>query len=58
MPVLGLIFHRNAYSRFKVVEREILKDRPVRGGRALPVEPNNFKTKNALYLPEKARYDY
>ncbi|OPX87113.1 MAG: putative type I restriction enzymeP M protein [Pelotomaculum sp. PtaB.Bin104] len=58
MPVLGLIFLRYAYSRYKVVEREILKDRPVRGGRVLPVEPIDFKTKNALYLPEKARYDY
>lgn len=58
MPVLGLIFLRYAYSRFKVVETEILKDRPVRGGRILPVETNDFKTKNALYLPEKSRYDY
>jgi type I restriction enzyme M protein len=58
MPVLGIIFLRYAYSRFKAVEAEILKDRPVRGGRVLPVEPNDFKTKNALYLPEKARYDY
>ena len=30
MPVLGLIFLRYAYSRFKLVEAEILKDRPVR----------------------------
>ena len=35
MPVLGLIFLRYAYSRFKLVEQEILKDRPVRGGRVL-----------------------
>ena len=35
MPVLGLIFLRYAYSRFKLVEAEILKDRPVRNGRAL-----------------------
>ncbi len=33
MPVLGLIFLRYAYSRFKLVEQEILKDRPMRGGR-------------------------
>ncbi|WML51707.1 class I SAM-dependent DNA methyltransferase [Neobacillus sp. PS3-12] len=58
MPVLGLIFLRYAYSRFKMVETEILKDRPVRGGRVLPVEPKDFKTKNALYLPEEARYNY
>ena len=35
MPVLGLIFLRYAYSRFKLVEQEILKDRPMRGGRAV-----------------------
>lgn len=58
MPVLGLIFLRYAYSRFKLVEADILKDRPMRGGRVLPVEANDFKTKNALFLPEKARYDY
>ncbi len=58
MPVLGLIFLRYAYSRFKFVESEILKNRPVRNGRALPVEAEDFKTKSAIFLPEKARYDY
>ena len=58
MPVLGLIFLRYAYSRFKFVEADILKDRPVRNGRVLPVEPEDFKTKSAIFLPEKARYDY
>jgi type I restriction enzyme M protein len=33
---------RYAYSRFKAVEAEILKDRPLRGGRVLPVEPNDL----------------
>lgn len=58
MPVLGLIFLRYAYSRFKFVEAEILKDRPVRNGRVLPVEAADFKTKSAIFLPEEARYDY
>jgi type I restriction enzyme M protein len=58
MPVLGLIFLRYAYSRFKFVETEILKDRPVRNGRVLPVEANDFKQKSAIFLPEEARYDY
>ena len=45
MPVLGLIFLRYAYSRFKLVEAEILKNRPMRGGRVLPVEARAcFKT--------------
>jgi type I restriction enzyme M protein len=58
MPVLGLIFLRYAYSRFKYVEAEILKDRPVRNGLLLPVESSDFKQKSAIFLPEKARYDY
>jgi len=58
MPVLGLIFLRYAYSRFKLVEQEILKDRPMRGGRVLPVEASDFASKSALYLPREAQYEY
>ena len=58
MPVLGLIFLRYAFGRFKLVEAEIQKNRPVRGGRTLPVEPSDFAEKSALYLPPEARYDY
>ena len=58
MPVLGLIFLRYAFSRFKKVEAEILKDRPVRNGRVLPVEPQDFAEKSALFLPLQAQYSY
>ena len=58
MPVLGLIFLRYAYSRFKLVEAEILRSRPTRGGRVLPVEASDFAAKSALYLPKEAQYDY
>ncbi len=58
MPVLGLIFLRYAYSRFKYVEGEILKNRPMRNGRVAPVEAEDFKSKSAIFLPEEARYDY
>ena len=58
MPVLGLIFLRYAYSRFKLVEAEILKNRPSRGGRVLPVEAGDFAAKSALFLPKEAQYDY
>lgn len=58
MPVLGLIFLRYAYSRFLYVEAEIMKNRPSRGGRVMPVEAIDFQQKSALYLPEEARYDY
>ena len=57
MPVLGLLFLRYAYSRFKKVEAEILKDRPTRNGRVLPVEPSDFEEKSALFLPEIAPYN-
>ena len=58
MPVLGLLFLRYAYSRFKKVEAEILKDRPVRNGRVMPVEAKDYSEKSALFLPEQAQYSY
>lgn len=58
MPVLGLLFLRYAYSRFKLVEAEILKNRPMRNGRRMPVEAKDFSAKSALFLPREAQYDY
>lgn len=58
MPVLGLLFLRYAYSRFKKVEEEIMKDRPVRNGCVMPVEASDFAEKSALYLPKEAQYSY
>ena len=58
MPVLGLIFLRYAYSRFKLIETGILKNRPSRGGRVMPVEANDFVAKSALFLPREAQYSY
>ena len=52
MPVLGLLFLRYAYSRFKLVEAEILKNR------RMPVEAKDFSAKSALFLPREAQYDY
>ncbi len=58
MPVLALLFIRYAYSRFKMVEAELMKNRPSRGGRVMPVEPSDFAAKSALYLPREAQFDY
>lgn len=58
MPVLALLFLRYAYSRYKLVEAEILKDRPSRGGRVMPVEQSDFAAKSALYLPREAQFDF
>ena len=58
MPVLALLFLRYAYSRFKMVEAELLKNRPSRGGRVMPIEASDFAAKSALYLPREAQFDY
>ena len=58
MPVLALLFLRYAYSRYKMVETEILQSRPKRGGRVIPVEASDFAAKSALYLPKDAQFDY
>ena len=58
MPVLALLFLRYAYSRYKMVEAEILGNRPSRGGRVMPVEPSDFAAKSALFLPREAQFDY
>ena len=58
MPVLALLFLRYAYSRFKMVEAELLKNRPSRSGRVMPIEPSDFAAKSALYLPREAQFDY
>lgn len=58
MPVLALLFLRYAYSRFKMVETEILQSRPKRGGRIIPVESSDFAAKSALFLPREAQFEY
>ena len=40
------------------VEEEILKNRPVRNGRIMPVEPSDFAEKSALFLPQQAQYSW
>ena len=56
--MLGLIFLRYAYSRYKLVEAEILKNRLSRSGRLMPVEKSDFAAKSVIYLPKEAQYDY
>ncbi len=58
MPVLALLFLRYAFSRYKMVEAELMRDRPCRGGRVMPIEPSDFAAKSALFLPCEARFDY
>lgn len=59
MPVLGLIFLRHAYNRFQKVKIEVektLPSHPQRGKR--PVTKKDFEERNAMFLPDKAQFDY
>lgn len=56
MPVLGLLFLRYAFSRYKLVEDEIVRNLPSRGGRVRPVEASDFSAKSAIFLPREAQY--
>ena len=60
MPVLGIIFLRHATYRFRMVEKALLEDPewPKYKGVPRPVVPEDFETKSAMFVPEKARYDY
>lgn len=60
MPVLGLIFLRYAWGRFKRADGELKAERAQREGRAArqPIEPSEYTSKGAMWLPEIARYDY
>lgn len=37
---------------------EILKNRPMRNGRQMPVEASDFAAKSALFLPKEAQYEW
>lgn len=58
MPVLGLLFLKYAYGRYRKVEAELMKNRPSRGGVVLPITKTDFQAKSALFLPREAQYDY
>ncbi|WP_019602817.1 type I restriction-modification system subunit M [Teredinibacter turnerae] len=58
MPVMGLIFLRHAYSRFLVVKPEIEASLPSRGGVTRPLTKEDFSSKGAIFLQEKAQFDY
>ena len=58
LPVMGLIFLRHAYSRFLNVKREVEADLPKRGGKTRSLTKEDFLCKGAIYLQEKAQFDF
>ncbi len=53
-PVLGLIFLRYAWSRFRPVHEVLSKQETGRR----TIGPDDYKAEGVMYLPEKARYDF
>lgn len=58
MPVLGLIYLRYAFSRYKAVDEKVRRNLPSRGGRTMEPEAADYKAAGAIKLQEKSRYDY
>jgi type I restriction enzyme M protein len=58
LPVMGLIFLRHAYSRFLRVKAEIEDSLPSRGGKRRELTKEDFSRKGAIFLREKAQFDY
>ncbi|MCI0458566.1 MAG: type I restriction-modification system subunit M N-terminal domain-containing protein [Gemmataceae bacterium] len=58
MPVLGVIFLRHAANRFEAATAQIREDQAAgKMPRRTPIKSDYVK-RRALWLPEKARYDY
>ncbi|MEG0016460.1 MAG: class I SAM-dependent DNA methyltransferase, partial [Gordonibacter sp.] len=58
LPVLGLIFLRYAWGRFSRVDAQIHKERAQHTGRLAPIESSDYTQRGAMFIPEKARYNY
>lgn len=58
MPVMGLIFLRHAYSRYLAVKPQIEATLPSRSGVTRPLTKEDFSSKGAIFLQEKAQFDH
>ena len=58
MPVLGLIFLRYAWGRFKMADAQIKESRAQSTGRQIPIEAADYTKRGAMFIPEEARYDF
>jgi type I restriction enzyme M protein len=58
LPVMGFIFLRRAYNRFLQVKGEVAASLPSRGGKKRDLVKEDFSRKGAIFLREKAQFDY
>lgn len=56
MPVMGLIFLRYAWGRFRRVTEELEQENILPNGRRIPIEKEDYLARGVLWLPEAARY--
>jgi N-6 DNA Methylase/HsdM N-terminal domain/Type I restriction modification DNA specificity domain len=57
MPVLGVIFLRQAANRFDAVTKQIQDDQACGKAPKRPIRKEDYVRRRALYLPENARYE-
>ena len=57
MPVMGLIFLRYAWGRFRGATAALERERTLPNGRRIPIEKADYAAQGVLWLPEAARYD-
>ncbi len=58
MPVLGVIFLRHAANRFEAAAQQIEQDQAAGRMPRRKVLPADYLSRRALWLPERARYDW
>src|SRR5689334_19438428 len=58
MPVLGVIFLRHAANRFEAAKAQIEADQASGKMPKRPVQPADYISRRALWLPDEARYDW
>ena len=58
MPVLGVIFLRHATNRFEAATLQIQEDQAAGRMPKRKVVPEDYLRRRALWLPEKAHYDW
>ena len=58
LPVMGLVFLRHAYSRYRAVRPEVEAALPTRDGRRRPAGKEDFSRRNAIFLRPEAQFDH
>jgi type I restriction enzyme M protein len=58
LPVMGLVFLRHAYSRYRMVKEQIEPNLPSRGGKTRALTKEDFSQQSAIFLRPNAQFDF